>query len=131
MSIALEGFAPLLQVYDMGRSLAFYRDVLGFQIVASAPPDSPEIQWCTLALGEVAIMLNTAYEPDHRPAPEPLRREDRGLTLYFGCSDVDAAYDYLLTRSIAVEPPQTTPYGMRQLHVRDPDGFELCLQHPA
>jgi catechol 2,3-dioxygenase-like lactoylglutathione lyase family enzyme len=34
----LEGMCPLLQVFDTPRSLRFYRDVLGFEVVRSAPP---------------------------------------------------------------------------------------------
>ena len=33
MSLRIGGFATLLQVFDMPTSLAFYRDVLGFDVV--------------------------------------------------------------------------------------------------
>ena len=33
MSIKVEGSAPLIQVFDMPTSVAFYRDVLGFSVV--------------------------------------------------------------------------------------------------
>ncbi len=36
--LVFEGVCPLLEVFDMPASLAFYRDVLGFEVVASAPP---------------------------------------------------------------------------------------------
>ena len=42
----LEGLCPLIQVFDMPRSLAFYRDLLGFDIVQQAPPgDSCDWVW--------------------------------------------------------------------------------------
>jgi catechol 2,3-dioxygenase-like lactoylglutathione lyase family enzyme len=37
MSLTIEGFAPLLQVFDMPTSVAFYRDVLGFELVETSP----------------------------------------------------------------------------------------------
>jgi glyoxylase I family protein len=123
MPIALDGIAPLLRVQDMGRAIAFYRGVLGFDVVATMPRDGTDPHWCMLALGDIAIMLD---------ASSPVVSADRGLgfTLYFGCPDVDRAYDYLRQHQYKVDVPVTTGYGMRQLLVRDPDGFELCLQHP-
>jgi Glyoxalase/Bleomycin resistance protein/Dioxygenase superfamily len=32
MAIEIRGMAPLLQVFDMPTSIAFYRDVLGFEV---------------------------------------------------------------------------------------------------
>jgi uncharacterized glyoxalase superfamily protein PhnB len=46
------------------------------------------------------------------------------------CDDVDAAYRELQAKGWPdIEEPSTAPYGVRQLQVRDPDGFRLCLQH--
>lgn len=132
MAIEIRGLAPLLQVFDMPRSLAFYRDVLGFEIVsASASGDNAD--WVMLRLAGVEIMLNTAYETDQRPdEPDPARiaaHADTGL--FFGCADVDGAYRYLRARGIDAAEPQLPDYGMKQLYVTDPDGYTLCFQWPA
>ncbi len=37
MTIRTTSGTPLLQVYDLPTSLAFYRDVLGFEVVDTAP----------------------------------------------------------------------------------------------
>ena len=37
MAIEVRGMAPLLQVFDMPLSIAFYRDVLGFEEALTAP----------------------------------------------------------------------------------------------
>jgi catechol 2,3-dioxygenase-like lactoylglutathione lyase family enzyme len=34
MAIAISGLAPLLEVFDLLTSIAFYRDVLGFELVS-------------------------------------------------------------------------------------------------
>jgi len=36
MAIEIRGMAPLLQVFDMPTSIAFYRDVLGFDLVSTS-----------------------------------------------------------------------------------------------
>jgi catechol 2,3-dioxygenase-like lactoylglutathione lyase family enzyme len=133
MSIDVRWVTPLLQVFDMPTSVAFYRDVLGFDVVDSSSP-SPEdrYDWALLSHGGTNIMLNTAYEADQRPpAPDPARVAAHGDTaLFFGCPDVDGAYAYLRSRGVEAEPPKTAPYGMRQLYLKDPDGYTLCFQWP-
>jgi hypothetical protein len=51
--------------------------------------------------------------------------------LFLGCDDLDAAYTYLTARGVNADPPKVAPFGKRQLHLSDPDGFGLCLQHPV
>ena len=137
MAIELNGQCPLLQVFDMPTSLAFYRDKLGFEIVQSAPSgndgDSDDFGWVWLRLGEADVMLNTAYDPDAErpPVPDPARvaaHDDTGI--FFSCKDVDAAYQHVHNAGIEADPPRDAPYGMRQLYLKDPDGFSLCFQQP-
>jgi glyoxylase I family protein len=122
---------PLIQVFDMPASLRFYRDLLGFEVVQTSSPGD-DFDWGWLRLGGANLMLNTAYERDDRPAaPDPARvaaHED--TILYFG-ADPDAVYAHLRGRGIALEPPKVAPYGMKQVGLRDPDGYGLCFQQPV
>ena len=106
--------------------------ILGFEIVDYAPPGD-EWDWVRLRLNETDLMLNTAYEAPHRPSsPDSARvRAHSDTVLFFGCPDVDEAYDHLRTQGLDVEAPIVAPYGLRQLHVTDPDGYQLCLQWPC
>ena len=42
--------------------------------------------------------------------------------------DRDAAHTYLRAQGLDLEPPFIAPYGMKQLYLKDPDGYEICLQ---
>ncbi len=129
MAIEMKGMTPLLQVFDMPAALAFYCDVLGFEVFSSSAPVR-SCDWVWLKLNNVDLMLNTAYESDSRPqAPHPQRVAAHDDTcLYFGCPDVDAAYVYLLSKGIEAKPPKIAPYGMKQLYLHDPHGYNLCFQ---
>lgn len=134
MSIALRGFAPLLQVFDMPTSIAFYRDVLGFVVVENSPTrGEDDFDWVLLRRDDIELMLNTAYEQTDRPTePVPSRieaHEDTGL--FFGCRELESAYEHLLAHGVNAEPPRVAPYGMRQVWLKDPDGYVICLQWPA
>jgi uncharacterized glyoxalase superfamily protein PhnB len=78
-------------------------------------------------------MLNTAYEKQDRPpAPDPVRVAAHADTaIYFACPDVDAVYRHLREKGVEVKEPQIAQYGMKQVYVTDPDGYNLCFQWPA
>ena len=86
MPVDIKGLAPLIYVFDMPASVHFYRDLLGFELVATSRPGT-SCGWALLRLNGVELMLNTAYEDERRPpAPEPPRVAAHGDTaLYFGC----------------------------------------------
>ncbi len=132
MGIEVRGLSPLLEVFDMPTSLAFYRDKVGFRITGDSG-QGDESGWVMLELGDSTIMLNTAYDDGERPdAPDPARvAAHRDTCIYFGCPDPDAAYEYLKGRGVILDSPANAPYGMRQLYLRDPDGYNLCFQWPV
>jgi glyoxylase I family protein len=135
MAIEIRGVCPLLQVFDMPISVRFYRDVLGFALVGNAPLRAPdEFGWCLLRFADgTEIMLNTAYDYGERPeTSEPARMAAHGDTcLYFGCPDVDGAYRHLRDKGLDIGEPKVAHYGMKQLYLKDPDGFGICFQWKA
>lgn len=132
MALMLRGVTPLLEVFDMPRSIAFYRDVLGFEVVETSQPGT-DFTWARLKLNDAELMLNSAYEAHDRPqVPDPTRVAGHADTeLFFGCPDLDAACVHLRANGLDVDEPVVRDYGMRQLWLTDPDGFRLCLQRPA
>lgn len=132
MSFANSSLTPLLQVYDMPASIAFYRDVLGFDVVSTSSPDN-DFFWAMLKRGGATLMLNTAYDDDQRPpAPDAARTSAHAdPTLFFSCDDVEAIHAHLRAKGWPAQEPVTTHYGRRQVYTTDPDGFALCFQHPA
>lgn len=129
-SVAIHSLCPLLQVFDMPRSLAFYRDQLGFQIVRR-DRDSDDCDWVWLRWGVAELMLNTAYEADARPAAVDPQRiaAHADTTLYFYTPDVDTLAAAWPAREIP--PPVIRDYGMKQWTIHDPDGYALCFQYVA
>jgi len=131
--IEVRGGLPLIQVFHMPTSLGFYRDMLGFRVTDKSKPISEnpdDVGWAMLELGAATIMLNTAYDPDDVPeAPDAARWSGHQDTcLYFACPEVDRAYEYLVSKGLTMEPPKVAWYGMKQLYLRDPDGFGICFQ---
>jgi glyoxylase I family protein len=136
MAIDVRGLCPYFEVYDMPASIRFYRDVLGFEVKSTSPAlgGTDRFHWVWLRHGNAELMLNTAYEFDEeRPAAENVGRV-RGhgdCCLYIGCPDVDAAYEELRGKGVEVQKPKVAPYGMKQMYLKDPDGYGICFQWTA
>ncbi len=131
MPLKVQSVTTLIQVFDMARSLAFYRDSLGFEVVMSSGPGD-DFDWGFLRLDGAELMLNTAYEKETRPLkPDPVIMSAHNDTGFFFMADPDAAYEHLQSKGIDVSPPKVAPYGMKQLYLNDPDGYVICFQCPA
>jgi uncharacterized glyoxalase superfamily protein PhnB len=116
---------PLLTVQDLGRSIAFYRDQLGFELVGDAQ-SAGRVFWCRLQRGAASLMLQQAEEEDGPPAGR-----GRGVSLYFVCDEVDGLYEEFTHRGVKLEPPSVAYYGMKQLLVSEPDGYSICFESAA
>jgi glyoxylase I family protein len=131
MSFSPLGLTPLIGVFDMPRSLSFYRDTLGFNVVSA----SPEVEtaegrfshWMWLRFGSAEIMLNTQYDSNERP-PKPPEKTLRDAVFYIGCTDVEHAYAELTNRGLQAHPPTVAPYGLKIFSVEDPDGYTIVFQ---
>jgi glyoxylase I family protein len=131
----VRGVTVLLGVDDIRKSVNFYRDKLGFEVVQTSPVMSEDyFHWALLRRGDALLMLNTNFEfEEQRPAEiDSVRIGAHGdVCLYFGCPDVNAAYEELRGKGVAVAKPVVTNYGMKQMYVDDPDGYKLCFQWAA
>jgi uncharacterized glyoxalase superfamily protein PhnB len=109
----ITGHATVPHVKDMPAALAYYRDRLGF-VVTFTSEDPP--QYVCLCLGDCAIHLNS-YVPPAWPSH-----------VCIFCKGVDALYDRLAARGVAIaEPIADRSYGMRDFVVIDPDGHRLVF----
>ena len=131
MSFDVRSLTPLLSVFDMPESVAFYRK-LGFEVLHDSGKGD-DSGWVMLGQNGVKLMLNTIFDEGERPgARDPRRNAAHGDTIiYLGCPNVDRAYDHLKEQGIESSQPEIAPYGMKQLYLKDPDGYSLCFQWPA
>lgn len=115
---------PLLDVASLERSIGFWRDKLGFSLVAHDGGPDRHMGWCRLERDGASIMLQGGRD-EHRAAPP-----GGGICLYFVCDDADAIHAELSRRGLALAPPKVAYYGMKQLYVPEPDGYAICFESP-
>lgn len=136
MQLSFQGATPLFNVFDVPSSVAFYRDLLGFEVVSTSKPFDEEPDnygWVLLRRDAVSLMVNNMYENNIRPSePDAARTHaHRDTVLYISSRELDAIVFHLRAQGVYVSGPVTTYYGMVQATVQDPDGYSLCFQRPA
>jgi catechol 2,3-dioxygenase-like lactoylglutathione lyase family enzyme len=139
-----------LTVGDLDRSLAFYRDVLGFRLVGSIEERSGDawehvygvfgarVRVATLQLGDERLQLEQFLAPAGRPIPADSRSNDRWFQhVALIVSDMDRAYAWLRAHGVshASTGPQILPQwnpnagGIAAFYFRDPDQHHLEILH--
>ena len=122
----LKKLTPNLIVSDVERSIAFYRDVLGFSVTATVPDAAPNV-FAAVQSGAVEIFLNAA-EPAAAEYPAFKDRPIGGtLTLFIEVAGIREAFESLEGRVHVVAPLEHKWYGVTEFAFDDPDGYVITF----
>lgn len=104
---------------DFGKSVAFYRDVLGWSVLASWGEDGQD-RGAVLSGGGIKVVIaeKTRAEDGERSRPN----------LHLDIHDIDARFAKLPKGTHVVIEPQQTHWGTRWFVVRDPDGNLIAFE---
>lgn len=124
-SFEAQSLAASLTVDDLTRSVAWYRDVVGFAV---AREYAPQGRLVAVALRAGAVELLLTQDNGARGAD---RVKGQGFSLQFTTAqDVDALAAGIRQRGGVLEDDPATAFGVRVFRVRDPDGFRLVFSSP-
>jgi catechol 2,3-dioxygenase-like lactoylglutathione lyase family enzyme len=122
----LKSLTPNLIVANVERSIAFYRDVLGFTVSATVPDASPYV-FAIVQSGPVQIYLN-APEPAIAEYPAFKDRPIGGtLTLFVDVRDIQRSHQELQGKVKIVMPLEHKWYGVTEFAFEDPDGYLITF----
>ena len=124
----LNKLTPNLIVADVSRSIAFYRDVLGFTTMMTVP-DAPPFVFAGVQCGPIEIFFN-APEPAYAEYPAFKSRPIGGtFTLFIEVAGVEVMHEQLKAdrRVKIVMPFEKKWYGMTEFAIEDPDGYIITL----
>ena len=121
---------PNLVVADVARSLAFYRDVLGFSLVASVPEVSPPYVFAWVQRDNVNVFLNSAESvKEHATiASRPIGGTNTLFIVLEAATvteGVDAMFAAVGGRAKVFMALKDQFYGMREFGIEDPDGYAI------
>jgi uncharacterized glyoxalase superfamily protein PhnB len=125
--LAMEGCRPLFNVADVSASVAFWRHALGFELTQQYEWEG-RLAFAQLRRGEVEILLNGR-------GGDPTARRERPhyseAVFYFRVDDVHTLFRDLTAKGYAPTAPETQVYGVDEMYLRDPDGYELSFTSPT
>ena len=125
--MAVQSCKPLLNVADIEASLTFWCDLIGFEVTTRFEHEG-RVAFASLRSGEIELMLN-ARGGD--PAPRRARPHYTEAVIYFGVASVHDLVRDLRARGFAAPDPETEQYGLDEITVRDPDGYEIAFTSPT
>lgn len=123
----LHHLIPMLNVAELGRSLDFYRDALGFHLVSDPGMIT---EWCraTVRSGQCELTLaQTGLAPALVAGRDPHADAGWPTVLYFYPDDVHALHARLQSADYKTTALIDTVYGMREFSMTDPDGHILSF----
>ena len=109
---------PMIHVPDVAATVEFYREI-GFTVDATYGRDGEGFSFAIVSFGSTQVMFNQGGRPGTQK-----RRE---VDLYIYTKDVDALHEQLKDKVEVVEGPHETFYGMREVIIRDLNGFWITF----
>ena len=106
---------PVLASLNLGESVAFYTERLGFALMAQ--------------LADYAIVERDGCELHFYACGDPLIAQN--TSCYVRTASTQLLYDEFKNRGANVKPPENRPLGMKELYVIDPHGNLLKFGEPA
>ncbi|OMB88781.1 VOC family protein [Mycolicibacterium conceptionense] len=127
--------SSMLPLDDPEESLAFYRDVLGFEVRLDVGKD--KMRWITVGPPNQPDTSVVLYPPsatpgltddERRTIAEMMAKGTFG-TLLLATKDLDSTFEKVQAGDVeVVQEPTEQPYGVRDCALRDPAGNMVRIQ---
>jgi len=104
-----------LEVNSLEESVAFYHELIGFELESQNPEADPPI--ASLRSGEMRITLVQQVET--------MLKRGRGVYFVIRVTDVDLFHRSIRARGASAGEPKDEGWGGRFVSVQDPDGYQL------
>lgn len=122
-SLRARALMASLTVKDLEKSLEWYRDVVGFTVDRTYERGG-RVASVSLKAGRVRVLLN---QDDGAKGWDRTKGEGLSLTLTT-VQSVDEIAKRIKDHGVTLDTePVDTPWGMRVLRLRDPDGYKLVI----
>ena len=122
-TLRLRKLSPGFTATDLPRSMAFYRDVLGF-VIGDEWRENGTLSGCEIHAGAITFMLN---QDDFQKG----RDRQKGIGARIWChtaQDLDKLAAEIKARGgVLDQEPQDMPWGQRVFMITDPDGFKFTF----
>jgi uncharacterized glyoxalase superfamily protein PhnB len=124
----MKWLVPNLMVTDVAQTIAFYRDVLGFEVFGKFPEAGTPF-WAMLKRGAAELMVQEKQNMTGEFALGAIPGLGGSFGLYMSVPDFEAFYESVKNQVTIVEQPHLTFYGAQRFAIRDCNGYLLVFQN--
>lgn len=122
----MKKLTPNLMVENVNKTVEFYKNILGFEIVMTIP-EKGTFQWAIIKNGNVEIMFQSR-ENLSKEIPKLKNKEIGGSpTLYIDVLDIKALYEKLKDKVSIIQDMHITFYGTQEFSIKDINGYILAF----
>ena len=126
MTVTLKKLTPNLMVEHVNDTVAFYKDVLGFALLASVP-EKGEFNWAMMKRDTVEIMFQSRASLTGEVPQFQDKAIGGSLTLYIDVEDITGLYAQAQNKVTILHDLTTTFYGAREFIIQDCNGYILTF----
>ena len=124
---ATTAISPFFIVSNVDRTIAFYREKLGFETTFQEPDQNPF--FAILCRGGAQLFVKS--DRDVTPLPNPQRHPSMRWDAFVYAPDPDAlAVEFANHSATFSKPLRDTHDGLRGFELTDPDGYVLFFGRP-
>lgn len=122
-NISLEWLIVLTDKYQESR--AFYKDILGFEIVR----ETPEEEFTQFKLGNQFFAIYGRSQMEKLVGKQYLANPGSTIFTFSETDNIDNQFEELKAKGVNfIVPPATQPWGQRTAYFTDPDGYIWEIQ---
>jgi catechol 2,3-dioxygenase-like lactoylglutathione lyase family enzyme len=124
----IQAISPFFIVSNVARTIAFYRDQLGFETRFQQPNRDPFFA----IIGREGAQIFVKSDKSVSPLPNASRHPFMKWDAYLYTPDPDALAAEFADHGVVLRTPlEDTDDGLRGFEIRDPDGYTLFFGRPS
>ena len=131
----LKKLAPNFAVQDIEKTVAFYRDVLGFKLEMAVPEDKSGVEqelterkkyiYAMMSRDGVGVMFQRTDSIGEDVPPLKGVPIGASVSFYIEVEDINALYQEMKSKAEVVKELEAVWYGMQEFYVKDCNGYIL------
>ncbi len=130
MTTILKRLIPNLMVEDVNQTIDFYKNVLGFDVLATVP-ETGKLNWAMLKQGNVEMQFQLRESLTEELPIFKDKAIGGALTLYIDVEGIEELHERLKDRVTIVQDMHTTFYGTKEFVLQDLNGFVISFAESA
>jgi uncharacterized glyoxalase superfamily protein PhnB len=123
----LKKLTPNFMVEDLSRTVIFYQNVLGFELLMALPSNDNPVDFAIMKRDSVEIMFQSRASLSENVPALSGAVIGASQTLYIEVSSIDQLYSQVQGKADIVVDIHTTFYGTREFYFRDLNGYILSF----